>query len=67
MAIGDFEFTPDGMGTRYECVSASGRGQLPDLHHTVRVDGPDPPEPNWIEAQKHLWNLARDSARDPLV
>jgi hypothetical protein len=67
MAIGDFEFTPDGMGTRYDACLRLGAASYLICNHTVESMAQIRQNPNWIEAQKPFVELSERFRADPLV
>ena len=67
MAIGDFEFTPDGMGTRYDACLRMGLASYLICNHTTQSMAQIRQSPNWIEAQKPFVELSEKLRTDPLA
>jgi hypothetical protein len=66
LEVGDFEFTAEGTGTRYDACLRVGAASYLICNHTTRSMKQIRQNANWIKAQKPLVELSENFRADPL-
>ena len=67
LAEGDIEFTPDGVGPRYDALVKVGATSYLVLNHTGKSMVEIRADPKWLSAQTALFELSEKFRADPLV
>jgi hypothetical protein len=65
-AVGDFEFTTEGTGTRFDACLRVGEASYLLCNHTGKSMVEIRSDPRWLQAQKAFVDLSERFRRDPL-